>query len=47
LSRYLHSDEEDIKEMAQKMAGIQNRNKADGDTKVIKFPENKIVGSKL
>lgn len=40
LSRYLHSDEDDIKEMAKKMAEIQKRNKADGDAKTIQFPEN-------
>lgn len=39
LMRYLHSDEDDIKEMAGKMAKIQNKNRDDGDKKIITFPK--------
>lgn len=42
LFRYLHSDEDDIKEMASKMAKIQNKNRDDGDARIIKFPEKSV-----
>jgi len=41
LSRYLHSDEDDVKEMAKEMSEIQNQNVAAGDKKMIVFPTKK------
>jgi len=41
LSRYLHSDEDDVKAMAKEMSEIQNQNVAAGDKKMIEFPAKK------
>jgi integrase len=46
LSRYLHSDEADIMDMAQEMAVIQNKAREDGDLKVIKFRQVKLAPKK-
>jgi integrase len=43
LSRYMHSDEDDIKDMAAEMAAIQNKAREAGDVKVIKFQEVKLA----
>lgn len=42
LFRYLHSDEDDFKDMSSKMAKIQNKNRDDGDARIIKFPEKSV-----
>lgn len=44
LFRYLHSDEDDIKDVASVMTAIQNRNREMGDRRVIQFPEKKYYG---
>lgn len=38
LTRYLHSDEDDIADMAAEMAAIQNKAREAGDKRVIQFP---------
>ncbi len=46
LSRYMHSDVDDIKAMAREMAEIQNMAREAGDSKVIKFQEVKLAPKK-
>lgn len=46
LSRYMHSDEDDIKDMAAEMAVIQNKARESGDAKVIKFQEVRLAPKK-
>ncbi len=46
LSRYLHSDDDDIKDMAAEMAEIQNKARDAGDTKQVKFRKVTLTPSR-